>query len=127
MTQSSTRLARQQDAPLTEQTQQNVRLASPPVDIFENPDEILLVADLPGVAAEGLEVRLDGSELSIRGAQSASEFAEAPEPLTFVRAFQVPKTIDPEGVKAELSGGLLRLHLAKSEAAKPRKIEIQAH
>lgn len=126
MTQSSTRLTRQQSAPLAEQTQQNVHLASPPVDIFENADEILLVADLPGVAPDGLEVRLDGSELSIRGTQPTSQLESAPEPLTFVRAFQVPKTIDPEGVKAELAGGLLRLHLAKSEAAKPRKIKIQA-
>lgn len=98
---------------------------SPPVDIYENSEEILVVADFPGVPTEALSVRLDGSELVIEGTQSAPTGGMAFQPLTFSRVFRVPNTVDPNGISADLSQGVLRVHLTKSEAAKPKRIEVK--
>ena len=99
---------------------------TPPVDIYENRDEILVVADFPGVPKDSLSVRLDRSELLIEGTQVGSEEQTQPRLLAFSRAFRVPNTVDPDGVSADLSHGVLQVHLAKSEAAKPKRIEVRS-
>ena len=91
-----------------------------PVDIFENADEVLIVADFPGVAASALQVRLDGSELVLEGRRDGGSAS------TLRRSFQVPRTIDPERVSAEIDNGILRVRLGKREDAKPRRIEVKA-
>ncbi len=103
--------------------------ATPAVDIYENEDEILLHADMPGVVKEDISLDIDNGTLSIsgvrrletEGAASYEEFSDA----EYVRSFSVPQTIDVEKVEADLKNGVLRLHLPKSEAAKPRQIEIK--
>jgi HSP20 family protein len=97
----------------------------PPVDIFENDDEILVVADVPGVDTDHVDIRLEGGQIDIEGRQSPpSEQAASLTPVMFARSFRVPETVNPEGVSAELNAGVLRLHLKKSEAAKPRRIKV---
>ncbi len=98
---------------------------TPPVDIYENSDEILLVADFPGVPRESLDIQLNGGELRIQGSQpdTGDQGARA---VRFMRAFRVPNTVEPEGVDAELAQGVLKVHLKKSEAAKPRRIEVKS-
>ncbi len=103
---------------------QNSFTVPAPVDIYENKDEILMIADFPGVATEDLNIRLDGAELHILGSPSAT-YEDAP-PLTFSRTFRVPNTVDPSSVTAELSHGVLRVHLTKAEAAKPRRITVHS-
>jgi HSP20 family molecular chaperone IbpA len=101
---------------------------APLVDIYENDDEILLHADMPGVAKEDIRVNIDNGTLAISGVRSLQtsgtasweEFGD----LEYRRTFSVPQTIDVARVDAELKDGVLRLHLPKSEAAKPRVIEI---
>ena len=103
--------------------------ATPAVDIYENEDEILLHADMPGVVKEDISVDIDNGTLSISGVRKLeTEGAATYEEFTdveYVRSFSVPQTIDVEKVEAELKNGVLRLHLPKSEAAKPRQIEIK--
>lgn len=102
----------------------------PVVDIFENDNEILLHADMPGVAKDNIRVNVDNGTLTIsgvreletRGAAAWEEFGE----VEYTRSFSVPQTIDVSKVNAELKDGVLRLHLPKSEAAKPKQIEIKA-
>lgn len=102
---------------------------TPFVDIYENEDEILLHADMPGVMKEDISVDIDNGTLSISGVRKLEtegvatyeEFSD----VEYVRSFSVPQTIDVEKVEAELKNGVLRLHLPKSEAAKPRQIEIK--
>ncbi len=102
---------------------------TPTVDIYENEDEILLHADMPGVVKEDIAVDIDNGTLSISGVRKLKtegvatyeEFSD----VEYVRSFSVPQTIDVEKVEAELKNGVLRLHLPKSEAAKPRQIEIK--
>ncbi|SRR6056297_297390 len=103
--------------------------ATPAVDIYENDNEILLHADMPGVVKENISVDIDNGTLSISGVrkletEGAATYEEFSD-VEYVRTFSVPQTIDVEKVEAELKDGVLRLHLPKSEAAKPRQIEIK--
>ena len=100
---------------------------TPPVDIYENDEEILLVADMPGVAPEQIDVHLEQGQLDIEGKQVPPE-EQAPSlpPVLFARSFRVPETVDADGVAAELKDGVLNIRLKKSEAAKPRRIKVTA-
>ena len=108
----------------------NLRSAIPAVDIYENDNEILLHADMPGVVKEDVSVNIDNGTLSLsgvrkietKGSSNWEEFSD----VEYVRSFSVPQTIDIERVEAELKDGVLKLHLPKSEEAKPRQIEINA-
>lgn len=112
-----------------ERTRQ-IRAITPEVDILENENEILLYADLPGVTRDNLTVHIDNGKLTltgvralkIEGAASWEEFGDA----EYRRVFSIPQTIDVALVNAELRDGVLRLHLPKSAAAKPKTIEIKA-
>ena len=103
-----------------------VHRAVPMVDVYENDDEILILADMPGVSADSLKIQLDADELDIRGTQRAPKGSDSSYvPLEYRRIFSVPHTIDPDAVTAELTAGVLRVSLAKSEQAKPKRIEVQ--
>ena len=107
-----------------------LRTAIPSVDIYENEDAILLHADMPGVKKEDVSVNIDNGTLSLsgvrrfekKGASTWEEFSD----IEYVRNFSIPQSIDVEKVEAELKDGVLKLHLSKSEAAKPKMIEIKA-
>lgn len=99
------------------------------VDIYENDEEILLRADMPGVSKEDLKVHIDNGTLDISGIRQikqtgAADWEEFGD-VEYRRTFSVPQTIDIEKIDAELKNGVLELHLPKSEAAKPRLIEIK--
>ena len=99
----------------------------PPVDIYENEEEILLVADFPGVDPANVDVRLEAGQLDIEGKQvPPKEQADSLPPVLFARSFRMPDTIDPATVTADLKGGVLTVHLRKSEQAKPKRIRVSA-
>jgi HSP20 family molecular chaperone IbpA len=106
-----------------------VPVVAPLVDIAENDQEILLYADMPGVDRKDISINIDNGRLSLSGlrevkpvgAVSWEEFGD----IEYRRTFSVPQTIDVGAVHAELKDGVLLLHLPKSEAAKPRQIEIK--
>lgn len=93
--------------------------SAPAVDVFENDQEILIVADLPGVPADAIEVVLDGSELRLEGRR------EGRSPARLRRAFAVPPTVDPDRISARVEAGVLTLRLGKRQEVKPRRIEVQ--
>ncbi|MBT8334230.1 MAG: Hsp20/alpha crystallin family protein [Desulfobacterales bacterium] len=108
----------------------NVRQAAPLVDIYENEDEILLHAEMPGVQKDDISINIDNGRLTVSGVRmlekvGAAEWEEFGD-VEYQRAFSVPQTIDVNKVNAELKDGILALHLPKSEAAKPKSIEIKA-
>lgn len=121
-------LAKRQEAGRESASQ--VQAASPAVDIYENQEEILLHVDLPGVEKEKISVNIDNGTLELSGlrklattgAVSWEEFGN----VEYRRSFSVPQTIDTGKIVAEFKDGVLRLHLPKSEAAKPKQIEIKA-
>ena len=102
---------------------------APVVDIYENEDEILLHADMPGVTKENLTVHIDNGTLDIAGVRELKKSGAADREefgdVEYRRTFSVPQTIDIEKIGAELKNGVLELHLPKSEAAKPRIIDIK--
>ncbi|KAB2890604.1 MAG: Hsp20/alpha crystallin family protein [Desulfobulbaceae bacterium] len=101
----------------------------PSVDIYENTEEYLLYVDIPGVNREDISIDLDNGQLTLTGnrylEQSKGQLMEEFSSAQFRRVFSVPQGIDLAKVDAELTDGVLRLHLPKSEAVKPRKIEIR--
>jgi HSP20 family molecular chaperone IbpA len=116
----------------TEIIEQNRRIpiVSPLVDIYENDDEILLHADMPGVEKDNIKVNIDNGTLTLSAVRNlgAKRIATWEEfgALEYKRSFSVPQTIDVSKIDAELKNGVLRLHLPKSEAAKPRQIAIKS-
>jgi HSP20 family molecular chaperone IbpA len=106
------------------------RTATPACDIYENKEEVLLVADMPGVAPEALKINLDNDELTLEarrdlpqeGALLSGEFRAC----DYRRSFVLPSGIDGGKISAELKNGILHLHLPKSEDVKPRQIAVRA-
>jgi len=104
-------------------------VTTPSVDIFENESEILLHVDMPGVAKDDISINIDNGKMVLSGicrldsggAMTWREFGDT----EYRRTFSVPQSIDVNKVNGELKDGVLRLHLPKSEAAKPRQIEIK--
>lgn len=99
------------------------RSVSPSVDIFENAEGFLIIADLPGVNPDGLSVEYNPPELRVCGRPSESSNAE---PVVFERRFELGSGIDPESIQAGLSRGVLRIELKKSAALRPRRIAVRA-
>jgi HSP20 family protein len=102
----------------------------PAVNVYAGRDGIAVVAELPGVEADDLEVHAHGDTLTIRGARRpAAEKEEAYHRRerrsgAFTRTVQLPFRVDPERVEARLEDGVLRLSLGRPEEDKPRRIEI---
>lgn len=109
--------------------QQRPALA-PNVDVYENASEILLLIDLPGVAKDGLRIDLEKDQLTIEAQRSASHEHRAHSqefrPVDYRRSFAIPMGIDRDKVDAELKAGILTLRLPKSDALKPRQIQVRS-
>ena len=104
----------------------------PPVDIFEEPEAIRIVAEIPGVQPDNVKISLEGNLLTIHGTKQ-HEDEEKTERIhryersygAFERSFTLPGSVDPQNIKATYDHGVLTVTLPKSERAKPRQIEVQ--
>ncbi|HKU43112.1 MAG TPA: Hsp20/alpha crystallin family protein [Polyangiales bacterium] len=105
---------------------------SPAVDIFENDASITVLADLPGVRADNLEIDLRENVLTLMGRVSGPDnTSETPvlreyQPGMFFRQFTLGETIEQSKIDAKLKDGVLRLELPKAEKARPRQISVRA-
>ena len=104
----------------------------PHVDILEHQGELMLVADMPGVKSDGVEVKFEDGVLSLHG-KVEPRYGERANFLRyeygvgdFYRSFRVSEQIDAEKIHAEYQDGVLTVHLPRVEAAKPRKIAVNA-
>jgi HSP20 family protein len=104
----------------------------PPVDIFEEPDAIRLVAEVPGVRPEDVKISVEGNLLTIRGvkeqvAETKAETVHRYERTygAFERAFTLAASIDPSKIKATYTLGVLTIMLPKAETAKPHLITVE--
>jgi len=105
----------------------------PPVDVYEDDHSITIQAEVPGVKEEDLELRLENNILTISGERKL-ENEEKKENFhrverhygRFFRSFTLPTAVNPDGVKADFENGVLKITVAKSEAAKPKQIRIGA-
>jgi len=103
----------------------------PPVNITETGDSFVLEAEMPGVNKEGLEITLEGNELTIvgrRGAETvhAQLVYRESRPFDYRRVFEIDPAIDSSKISARMDQGVLYLTLPKAEKVKPRKIEVTA-
>ncbi len=107
------------------------RVFLPAVDIFETPEELVLIADMPGVSGEKVTLDLKENHLLISG-EVGPPLGEG-ETLVeqeyfsgdFQREFHLGSLIDQSKIEATLKDGVLRLVLPKVEKAKPRKIQVK--
>lgn len=105
---------------------------APPTDIYETDAEIFVVADMPGVGADGVTVELEGSTLTITGTPKAHgpEAGEALRaeyrPGGYHRAFTVSESVARDNIRASMKDGVLTLVLPKAAPAKTRRVHVQA-
>ena len=102
---------------------------SPPVDICETADGFALVADLPGVSQDNLEVSVTHNVLTIKGHAPQKFPGKARyqefQPASVFRRFKFNSALDTDQVDAELKNGVLQLRIPKAKAAVARQIEIK--
>ena len=102
---------------------------SPRVNITETKDGYLLEAEMPGVNKQGLEISLEGNELTLVGRRPHDVpdleliYRESPD-RDYRRVFVLDPTIDGAKIDAKMESGVLRLHLPKAEQVKPRRIQV---
>ena len=102
----------------------------PSVDILEQNDELLVLADMPGAKSDTIDINFEDGELEIYAAVAPRHVGERECLLheydvgDFYRSFRVSEAIDAGKISAEYAEGVLTLHLPKAESAKPRKIAV---
>ena len=116
--------------PATEAVQSRVEYITPEVNIFETKDGYVVEAEMPGVAKDGLEVTLEGNEITLVGHRSVQPlpgealFTECAQ-ADFRRVFEMDPAIDASRISARINQGVLTLTLPKSERVKPRRITVE--
>ena len=102
----------------------------PAVDILENQNEIMILADMPGVEGQDVDIDLRDDVLTIRGAISPVEDEKEASVYRefnwgdYFRQFTLAEVIDQEKIAAKMDNGILRLTLPKKEKVKPKKIQV---
>jgi HSP20 family molecular chaperone IbpA len=107
---------------MSNQTQSQAKVetkwtVTPPIDVFENEDEYLLVGDLPGVQADQLDLRVERGMLIVDTTGASPEWE-------YRREFKLSDDVDTEAIGAKLEAGVLELRLPKRAEVRPRKISI---
>jgi len=106
---------------------------SPAVDIQEKEDRFILKADLPGIAAEDIDITMDNGVLTLKG-ERTDESEEEREGYhriervrgSFYRRFSLPDTADASRIEANGKNGVLEIVIPKQEKAQPKKIEVKS-
>jgi HSP20 family molecular chaperone IbpA len=104
----------------------------PPVDVCEDAEGITLIADMPGVSRERLDIQIDGDNLSIDG-EASIDMPEGMEALYadvrathFHRSFTLSRELETDKISAQMKDGVLTLKIPKRAELQPRKIEVSA-
>lgn len=103
---------------------------TPPIDIFETDEGLVLHADLPGVSVETLELQVQDNKLTLFGRvpasvpQNARTLHQEYEVGDFLRSFILSDDVDHERIRATLTGGVLKIVLPKAAKTEPRRIEV---
>ncbi len=104
---------------------------APSVDIYENKDQIVLEAELPGMNQEDFDLSVENNIITLRGERKFEKTDEADNYHrversygAFTRSFTLPQTVSAEGATAEYNSGVLRVTLPKREETKARRIQV---
>jgi HSP20 family molecular chaperone IbpA len=113
-----------------EPTRADEVFVAPPADIYEDDDGLVVVADLPGIAPEALDVRVEQRILTITAhaqpAPPGTPLHREYELTGFFRQFQLPEEVDTTRIEAELKQGVLTLKLPRAAEQQPRRIEVRS-
>ena len=125
------RLFREAFSPQFAEAELSTRSWAPPVDIYETENDIVLKAELPGIEAKDVEVRVEDNTLYLKGERKFEKEVKEQNYHrversygSFARSFSLPNSINADKVKAEFKDGLLTLTMPKREEAKPKTIKI---
>jgi HSP20 family protein len=106
---------------------------NPSVDIFENDNDVVIKAELPGMDAKDIEVKLENNVLVLKGERRFEKETKEEnyhrverEYGTFSRAFSLPVAVNGEKVTAEYKDGVLKVVLPKKEEINPKPIKVSA-
>jgi HSP20 family protein len=125
-----TQAVTQPETPAVEATRPREQYLTPPVDIYESPENLVVIADMPGIDPAHLEVRVDQNILTLRGQtqeQMPGDLRYREYTLvSFFRQFELGEQIDQDGIRADLKQGVLTLTLPKAAKAQPRAIPVNA-
>ena len=104
---------------------------APSVDIYENKDQIVLEAELPGMKQEDFDLSIENNVITLRGERKFEKTDETDNYHrversygAFTRSFTLPQTVSAEGATAEYNNGVLRVTLPKREETKARRIQV---
>ncbi|HVE90415.1 MAG TPA: Hsp20/alpha crystallin family protein [Burkholderiaceae bacterium] len=112
-------------------TRRDSQAMTPRVDVLEDESGITLLADMPGVAKDALEIKVENNALSIEGAITAATpqaleatYAEVRVPR-YRRSFTLSRELDGSRIDAQLKDGVLKLRIPKHEQARPQRISVK--
>ncbi len=109
-------------------TREEGQTITPPVDIFETPNGLAVIADLPGVEPNMVDVRVENDVLTISGKAESripgNDLNREYELLSYFRQFQLTNHVDQEHIKAEMKQGVLTIEIPRVESAKRKKITV---
>jgi HSP20 family protein len=104
---------------------------APAVDIYETEKEIVLKADLPGIALADVDIRLDNNVLTVRGERRFEKEVKDDNYHrveraygNFVRTFTLPNTVNAEQIEGAYENGVLKITMPKREEARPKQIKV---
>ncbi len=107
------------------------RGAFPPINVFQDEDGYLVVAELPGVGRDNIDVQVHKNQLRLVG-KKARDYGEGVsihrrerESGQFDRTLTIPVEIDADGIKAEYRNGVLAVHVPPAASEKPRSVQVQ--
>ena len=107
-------------------------VVSPIVDVYEEKDDIVVKAELPGMDKNDIEVNISDSELTLKGEKKKEEKIEEKDYYrcerfhgAFFRSVELPKDVKADKVKASFKNGILEVRIPKSEEAKTKEVKIK--
>lgn len=104
----------------------------PAINVWDENDEVIAEAELPGLQTDDVDISVVGNELTIKGerkqqaVESISYHRRERESGSFTRVLRLPVEVDADRVQAVLRDGVLTVRMPKAEVAKPRKIVVQS-
>jgi HSP20 family protein len=105
----------------------------PAVNVYEQGDKVVLMAEIPGVKPEQLDLTVLGDSVTLKGERKEEDLPEGERfyrrerPMgTFTRTVTLPEAINPDSVKAEYKDGVLKVRMEKAEQARAKKIAIKS-
>jgi len=115
-------------SPASEITREEERFLTPPVDIYETRESLVVVADLPGVEKDTLDINIKDNILTIKAKGKAADIGtpiyKEYDLLNYFRQFEMTEEVDQDKITAEFKQGVLTINLQKVQKVQPKQIPV---